>query len=124
NDSYDSAFDRKLMDQVPKDSPGRGLTDVDGELLFHTALPRIDGEHDADDISGGIARIAAEVSRRWTTEVSKVQVLPSLVRLADIPTPQPGDNGIPVGLSELNLGPAARAEERRVGTSHRAAERG
>ncbi len=107
NDSYDSSFDRKLMDQVPKDSPGRGLTDVDGELLFHTALPRIDGEHDAEDISGGLAGIADEVSQRWSTEVSKVQVLPGQVRLAELPTPQPGDNGIPVGLSELNLGPAA-----------------
>ncbi|UYM04940.1 type VII secretion protein EccCb [Solicola gregarius] len=107
NDSFDSSFDRKLMEQVPKDTPGRGLTDVDGELIFQAALPRIDGEPDADDISGGIAHAAAQVSQRWTTQVSKVQVLPSLVRVSDLPKPQSGDNAIPVGLSEINLGPAA-----------------
>ncbi|MGH3360790.1 MAG: type VII secretion protein EccCb, partial [Nocardioidaceae bacterium] len=107
NDAYDSSFDRKLMEQVPKDSPGRGLTDVDGDLLFQTALPRVDGRQDAEDISAGLTHAASVVSERWTTRVSKVKVLPGLVRLADLPTPEAGDNPIPVGLSELNLGPAA-----------------
>ena len=106
NDSYDSSFDRKLMDQIPKDTPGRGLTDIDGNLQFHGALPRIDGEQDADDISAGIAHAASVVSQRWTTRVSKVKVLPSLVRLSELDTPKPGQEDIPVGLSELNLGTA------------------
>lgn len=107
NDAYDSSFNRKLMEQVPKDSPGRGLTDVGGDLLFHTALPRVDGDHDADDIAAGIVQAAAVISQRWPTQVSKVKVLPPMVPLSDLPTPQPGDNAVPVGLSELNLGPAA-----------------
>src|SRR5690606_28115247 len=54
-----------------------------------------------------IAHAAEVVSNRWPTEVSKVQVLPPLVRLSELAPPQIGDNGVPVGLSELNLGPAS-----------------
>lgn len=106
NDAYDSSFDRKLMEQIPKDAPGRGLTDIDGDLLFHTALPRIDGQPDKDDISSGIAQVAALVTQRWPTQVSKVQTLPQLVRLAELPAPQLGNDSVPVGISEINLGPA------------------
>ena len=107
NDTYDSSFDRKLMDQVPKDTPGRGVTDVDGNLLFQAAIPRVDGLRDADDVSGGISHAVSIVSERWTTRVTEVKMLPALVRRNELPVPEHGDDDIPVGLSELNLGPAA-----------------
>ncbi len=106
NDSFDSSFDRKLMETIPKDAPGRGLTDIAGEIPFHTALPRVDGERDADDLAGGIRHAVALVSERWPTGVAKVQVLPTELAYTDLPDVEAGSNLVPIGLSELNLGPA------------------
>ena len=106
-DVYDSPFDRKLMDQLPKDVPGRGVTDVDGELLFQTALPLLSPTEDAHGLDAGLGELVELVAQRWgDAAVDRVAVLPPLVRVADIPTPETGDDVVPIGLSELNLGPA------------------
>ncbi len=44
NDAFDSEFDRKVMEQIPKDANGRGITGTrNSALLFQTALPRARG---------------------------------------------------------------------------------
>ena len=106
NDSFDSSFDRKMMEKIPKDAPGRGLTDISGELPFHTALPRVDGVLDADDLSAGLQHAVALVNERWPSGVAKVQVLPTMLGYDELPEVEPGSDLVPVGLSELNLGPA------------------
>lgn len=107
NDSFDSSFDRKLMEKVPKDTPGRGLTDVAGDIPFHAALPRVDGVQDADDLTTGIQHAVGVVAERWPTGVAKVQVLPTRLAYDELPEVEPGSSLVPVGLSEVNLGPAA-----------------
>lgn len=107
NDVYDAPFNRKLMDQIPKDVPGRGVTDVDGELLFQTALPSIEPLSEDDGPDAGVPALVAAVKERWgDSAVQRVEVLPPLVTVDDLPTPSLGDDTVPIGLSELNLGPA------------------
>jgi S-DNA-T family DNA segregation ATPase FtsK/SpoIIIE len=105
NDAYDSAFDRKLMEQVPREAPGRGLTDIDGNLLFQTALPQLGGE--IEDESAALAGLVELARERWGEGVARVQVLPTQVAWQDLPAVSLGSDDVPVGLSELNLGPAA-----------------
>ncbi len=108
NDTFDSSFDRKLMEKVSKESPGRGLTDVTGDgVPFQAALPRVDGLRDADDISAGLRHAVTLVAERWPSGVAKVRVLPSELPYEELPAVEAGSDMVPVGLSELNLGPAA-----------------
>lgn len=107
NDVYDAPFDRDLMKQIGKDAAGRGVTDIDGEHLFQAALPRLTpaGEDDAAD--AGLPEIVRAVTERWgDRSVTRVETLPAIVREADIGRPDRGDDLVPIGLSEINLGPA------------------
>lgn len=107
-DAFDTSFDRKLMEQIGRDSPGRGLTDVDGDLVFHTALPTVDESGDLDDVSTALASLVALVGQRWSgASVARVEVLPRTLAAAELPAVQRGDRLVAVGVSELNLGPAA-----------------
>ncbi len=105
NDVYDSEFDRTVMEQIPKDATGRGITGSrKSALLFQAALPVLD-DHD-DDTAGQRALIDAIVAKWGERGVTRVEVLPTLVTTADLPDVRRGDTGTLVGLSELNLGPA------------------
>lgn len=111
NDAYDSQFDRKVMEQIPKDVPGRGVTGTRGNaLLFQAALPAAEVPADPDaelDESALQASLIDTLVERWGAEgVTKVEVLPRLVTWSEMPALEPGDTGMLVGLSELNLGPA------------------
>jgi S-DNA-T family DNA segregation ATPase FtsK/SpoIIIE len=105
-DAFDSAFDRTLMSQVPRTAPGRGLTDVDGTLVFHTALPRIDGVADAEHLVPGMSALVDHVAGRASTSVARVRVLPAVVRHDELPPVEPGSHLVPVGISDVDLGPA------------------
>lgn len=107
NDPFDSSFDRKLMEMVAKDTPGRGLTDAAGDIPFHTALPRVDGVLDADDLAAGIQDAVRLVNDRWPSRVAKVRVLPTQLGYDELPDVDEGSDMVPVGLSELNLSPVA-----------------
>ncbi len=104
NDPFDTAFDRKVMEQVSKETPGRAV--VEGDLLAHIALPRIDGGDTVDDLSDAMKDLIRVVGERWPRgAVPVVQVLPSLFPWRDLPPVEPGDTGVPVGISERDLGP-------------------
>ncbi len=109
NDVYDSEFERKLMEQIAADANGRGATGTRKDAhLFQAALPvrelPQDEESAADAHQGELIEAIRE---KWGDRaVARVEVLPRLVTLADLPPIERGDSGLLMGLSELNLGPA------------------
>ncbi|MDQ3628069.1 MAG: type VII secretion protein EccCa [Actinomycetota bacterium] len=106
-DSFDSTIGRKLMDKLPKDVPGRGLVDIGDGLLFHAAVPCVDGGSSGDDLATAQRGLVETVRSRWSTSVQRVQVLPATVSMEDLPEVDRGEDLLPIGLSERNLGPAA-----------------
>ena len=109
NDVYDSEFERSVMEQVPRDTPGRGVTGTRQKaLIFQSALPVLaTSEDDAGDDSSAQKELVDAVVAKWGDRtVTRVEVLPTLVRATDLPAVQQGDAGVLVGISELNLGPA------------------
>jgi S-DNA-T family DNA segregation ATPase FtsK/SpoIIIE len=107
NDVYDSEFERSVMEQVPRDVPGRGVTGSRKEaLLFQSALPVLEAREGEDDGSAQKELLDAIVAKWGDRNVAKVEVLPAVVRLSELPAVERGDDGLLVGLSELNLGPA------------------
>jgi S-DNA-T family DNA segregation ATPase FtsK/SpoIIIE len=104
NDAFDSSFDRKMQERIDKQLPGRGL--LADTLLFHAALPRIDGEASLVDLTAAQKRLVATAAERWPRGgVPTVQVLPPMYPYRELPPV--ADGPIPVGLSERNLRPAA-----------------
>jgi S-DNA-T family DNA segregation ATPase FtsK/SpoIIIE len=104
SDVYDTAFDRAAAKRINKDTPGRGL--VEGDLMFHTAVPRIDGVGSYEGLDGAQRRLAATVAERWPQgRVAVVRVLPHTVPYQQLPPPDPTNGGFPVGISDLNLQP-------------------
>ena len=63
-DPLDSEIDRKVAALVPAGRPGRGL--VPGKLHFLAALPRIDGDPDADTLGDGVEDLVERVAAAWT----------------------------------------------------------
>ncbi len=106
-DSFDSTIGRKLMDKLPKDVAGRGLVDIGDGLMFHAAVPCVDGDHLDDDLAAAQRGLVDLVGSRWSTSVQRVQVLPAIVAVGDLPPVEVGEDLLPIGLSERNLGPAA-----------------
>ena len=115
NDAYDSEFDRQVMEMIPKDYNGRGLTgDRKNSRIFHTALPVLSlpelaegEEYDDSHVAAAQSETIAAITDKWgDTAVSKVQVLPALATVADIQMPPKGSDSIAVGLSEMTLGTA------------------
>jgi ESX secretion system protein EccC len=104
NDPFDTQFDRKVMDQITKDMPGRAL--IEGDLIVQCALPRIDGVADHDGLTDAQRALIAAVADRWPSgAVPRVQVLPTQYPWTDLPAPDPADEGVPVGISEHDLAP-------------------
>jgi DNA segregation ATPase FtsK/SpoIIIE, S-DNA-T family len=111
-DAFDSGIDRKLIEELPKEVPGRVLTS--GKRFGHIALPRIDDFDSTQDLSDGFADLAREVRRRWPGPgVAAVKALPVDVALRELLPPESAPTGDPyalapvVGVAESDLGPAA-----------------
>ncbi|WP_017615550.1 type VII secretion protein EccCa [Nocardiopsis salina] len=109
SDPMDSSIGRKIADEVPKETPGRGLTSE--ERHSHVALPRVDGVASDDDIAGGIRDLIARVTERWPQKaVEGVKTLPERVELDELLKGRPGPRGrrldLVLGLAESTLAPA------------------
>ncbi len=101
NDKYDSAFGRKVSEQIPKDVPGRGA--LEGERLFQAAVPCA-GVGPDDDLFEAQQQLFARIAERWAgSTVEKVQTLAPLVHLAELPPVDPAYAGVPVGVLDRNL---------------------
>lgn len=105
SDPFDSTYDRELQKRIGKEQPGRGVTD--GDLLFQTAVPRVDGVAELDDLPQAQGELIRLVNERWPHgRVQPVQVLPRQVPYDRLPPPDPNGTSFPVGISEMNLQPA------------------
>ncbi|WP_214411990.1 type VII secretion protein EccCa [Sphaerisporangium fuscum] len=105
-DAYESEVNRKTALAVPEGVPGRGLT-RDG-FHFLSALPRIDGVRQADDLSVGVRALVDSVREAWHGEPApRVRLLPSVLPAENLPGPEAGQNParIPVGIDEASLAP-------------------
>ncbi|MGW1561922.1 type VII secretion protein EccCa [Streptomyces sp. NPDC002144] len=103
-DPMDSQIDSRKAASVPR-SPGRGLTA--DKLHYLSALPRVDGVEDSDDLADGIAGLISAVSENWPGPAApRVRMLPTSLPLAELPAPE-GEMGlrIPIGLDENELAP-------------------
>ncbi|MFD4656757.1 type VII secretion protein EccCa [Kitasatospora sp. NPDC058444] len=101
-DSVDSVINMRAAAKVPK-LPGRGLTDE--QLHFLTALPRIDGSGDTDDLGEGVADLVDAVAAHWTgPRAPEVRMLPLTLDAARLPAPE-GRLRVPIGLEETEVSP-------------------
>jgi S-DNA-T family DNA segregation ATPase FtsK/SpoIIIE len=103
HDPTESAINRRAAENVAKGVPGRGITP--DSLHFQAAMPRVDGRTDALDQQPALEALVAQAAAKWTGPRARpVVVLPPVVRAADLP--KSGGSGIPLGLSERDLGTA------------------
>ncbi|MFE0731267.1 type VII secretion protein EccCa [Streptomyces antibioticus] len=103
-DAMDSQIDSRKAAAVPR-SPGRGL--AGDKLHYLSALPRIDGVEDADDLADGVAGLVAAVNESWTGPAApRVRMLPAGLPFGELPKPE-GEHGLrlAIGLDENELAP-------------------
>ena len=115
-DPSDSEFGRKKAETVPANRPGRGI-DRDG-LHVLSALPRVDGSSEADDLGAGIAAaVEALTAATPGRPAPPVRMLPELVEHRELPTALPPGTPVPahapaaqrlrvpIGIDEAELAP-------------------
>ncbi|MFD6887016.1 type VII secretion protein EccCa [Streptomyces sp. NPDC059957] len=104
-DVMDSEFDRKVAANVPTGMPGRGQ--VAEKLHFLGALPRVDGSHEADDLSEATAAFVDAVKQNWTGQAAPgVRLLPRLLHAEQLPKGgEYPERGIAIGIDETELEP-------------------
>ncbi|CAM5235372.1 Type VII secretion protein EccC OS=Streptomyces fumanus OX=67302 GN=GCM10018772_70890 PE=4 SV=1 [Streptomyces fumanus] len=101
-DAMDSNIDVRRAATVPE-MPGRGLTK--DKMHYLTALPRIDGVEDADDLAEGVASLVTAVRESWQgPSAPRLRTLPTTLPVTELPSPQ-GDFRVPVGVEETRLAP-------------------
>ncbi|MFJ6773531.1 type VII secretion protein EccCa [Kitasatospora sp. NPDC091257] len=101
-DSVDSMINMRAAAKVPK-LPGRGLTDE--QLHFLSALPRIDGSGNTDDLGEGVADLVDAVAAHWTgPRAPEVRMLPLVLDAERLPAPE-GRLRVPIGLEETEVSP-------------------
>ena len=80
-DPNDSEVDRKLAQLVPSGRPGRGL--VTAKLHFLAALPRVDGDPDAQAVGVGVENLVERSRKAWGgSQGPKLRLLPERIELA------------------------------------------
>jgi S-DNA-T family DNA segregation ATPase FtsK/SpoIIIE len=102
-DPVESAIDIRAANNVPTDSPGRGLTAT--KLHFLSAVPRIDGVADAAGLADSTAMLVESISDNWTGPVAPpVRLLPAMLAVDELPEPD-GDLRVALGLDENTMKP-------------------
>ncbi|MFC0506554.1 type VII secretion protein EccCb [Micromonospora costi] len=105
-DPGESEFDRRAAANVPR-TPGRGL--LPGKLHFLTALSRVDGRHDVEDLTTATAQLVKTVAEAWPGQPAPpVRLLPSRLTVAELDAlVDPAAPGIPVAVDEASLAPVS-----------------
>jgi S-DNA-T family DNA segregation ATPase FtsK/SpoIIIE len=116
-DPADSDMGRRVAIKVPEGRPGRGMT-WDGKEGLHTltALPRVDGSSDAEDLSVGVADAVAAITaaNRWRPappvrmlpeRLTREELLAAARGWVDSIDPQRRMLHVPIGLNEAELAP-------------------
>ncbi|OYO24999.1 type VII secretion protein EccC [Enemella dayhoffiae] len=105
-DNFESEINRKLAASVPEGRPGRGLS-RDG-LHSLSALPRIDGNPDVEELSEGVKASVQRIAQAWHgPKAAEVRMLPDDLSPAQLPmVERDGTNrSFPLGVDELELAP-------------------
>ncbi|WP_369974538.1 type VII secretion protein EccCa [Nocardiopsis sp. FIRDI 009] len=108
SDPMDSGIGRKVAEEIPKDTPGRGLTSE--EHHTHVALPRVDGVAGDEDVTDGIRDLIKRVRERWPQKaVQGVRTLPQRVELDELLKGRRSGRGrmreLVLGMAESSLAP-------------------
>ncbi len=115
-DPLDSEIDRRIAALVPANRPGRGL--VSTKLHFLTALPRIDGDPQANTLGDGVDDLVRRVTEAWTGPAGpKLRLLPDRIALDDVraqagvpatmPDTEKGAHPLVIGINEKELAPVS-----------------
>ncbi|MFE9691424.1 type VII secretion protein EccCb [Micromonospora sp. NPDC005806] len=104
-DPLESEFDRRAAANVPRSSPGRGLTT--GRLHFLAALARIDGHRDVTDLTEATAALAERMAGEWPgPPAPPVRRLPRRLTVGELHDMcEPGIAGVPIGVDEAEFAP-------------------
>lgn len=122
NEPAESEVSRQAARLMRAVTPGRGI--VSPGLVFHTALPRLDGEPGTENLGKVLETLVADMADAWRGPVAgPLRVLPKVLSPAELehavltaqeaPTPP---SAVPIGLRELDLRPAVLDLE--AGDSH------
>ncbi|MFF1921502.1 type VII secretion protein EccCa [Streptomyces sp. NPDC058221] len=104
NDPGESSIDRKLVETLSPDEPGRVLTD--GKLFAQVALPRTDGAAGTADLGAVLERATRAARATWHGEVAQpVRVLPHDLEPQLLPGPAAEPQRVPIGLDQSALAP-------------------
>ncbi|WP_370946458.1 type VII secretion protein EccCa [Amycolatopsis sp. cg5] len=105
-DPSESDIDRRVAVNVPAGRPGRGLTR--DKLHMLTALPRIDGSSDAEDVGAGVADAVAKISGAWRGRPApQVRLLPEQITYEEVLAIDKRRDSrlVPIGVNEDELAP-------------------
>ncbi|MFB7054896.1 type VII secretion protein EccCa [Streptomyces vinaceus] len=102
-DTMDSVVDIRKAATVPR-TGGRGLT-TEGKLHFMSALPRVDGLEDTEDLGEGVADLVQRVSAAWRGPAAPpVRMLPHRLPVGELPSPERTEGlRLPLGQDEETL---------------------
>jgi S-DNA-T family DNA segregation ATPase FtsK/SpoIIIE len=103
-DPGDSFLDRKAAANVPKNAPGRGITETKHQMLI--GLPRIDGSTSPEDLSAGVTQLVERIAAGWPMRrgAPPVRELPARVDTSALPRGEAG-RALSIGISEQDLQP-------------------
>jgi S-DNA-T family DNA segregation ATPase FtsK/SpoIIIE len=112
NDPSESEVSRQAVRQLAAGVPGRGIAPPG--VLYHAALPRMDGLDSLDGLGDAQAETLDKIVAAWSGPgAPAVRVLPERIHVRELPPvpalaePQQGvpQQGVPIGVGELNLEP-------------------
>jgi S-DNA-T family DNA segregation ATPase FtsK/SpoIIIE len=106
NDAFDSQSNRMLMATISAETPGRGI--AAGGLLFHGAVPRLDGVAELADVATAQREAVRKVDARWSLPpVPPIRTLPLEVPVHALPADGVKPPAVAIGIGDLDLGPAS-----------------
>ncbi|NBE54466.1 type VII secretion protein EccCa [Streptomyces boluensis] len=104
-DPTESEIDRKVAQNVPAAVPGRGLTQ--DKLHFMTALPRVDGSSETEDLAEATSVVIRAINENWQgAPAPAVRLLPRQLEADRLPKGfEHPERGIAFGIDESQLAP-------------------
>ncbi|MFE9127777.1 type VII secretion protein EccCb [Streptomyces sp. NPDC007148] len=105
HEPVDSEVDRRVALNVPADVPGRGLTS--DKFHFITALPRIDGSSQTEDLAEATGTLIRSINENWQgNPAPPVRLLPTVLAAEQLPRGfEHPERGVAIGIDESALAP-------------------
>ncbi len=104
-DPTESEIDRKVAQNVPASVPGRGLSP--DKLHFMTALPRVDGSSETEDLADATGVLIRGINENWQgSPAPTVRLLPTVLEADRLPKGfEHPERGVAFGIDESALAP-------------------